>query len=80
MILTVIRRAESHGPDWLICEDEEGNKHTVDFLVDGALPRDTLASDLIGKRIKVDYLVPYQEIAAYPEIIIEEPADKATSE
>lgn len=54
----------------VICRDENGMQHVVDFFVDGALP-DTFQTcgDLIGKTIEVDYLQPHITIAANPRVL-----------
>lgn len=53
----------------LECFDENGKKHYVDFIVDGSLPENISAEDLIGKTIEVEYLTPYIEIACNCRIV-----------
>ena len=69
MRLTVKSKYPNSDSD-VICLDESGGQHVVDFLVDGALP-DTFrtGADLIGKTIEVDYLQPHITIAANPRIV-----------
>jgi len=58
--------------DYHECEDEEGNRHRVDLVVDGSLNELTegkegaayleVLASFCGKTVEVEYLLPYQEI------------------
>ncbi len=51
-------------PDTYICIDEEGYEHKVDIHVDGGLGKaGEDRKSLVGRKIQVEYLTPYLEIA-----------------
>ena len=72
MILTV-KKYEGPPLDYHVCEDEEGNRHFVDLIVNGDFrdQTDGLQGDsyieflhtLVGKMFEVDYLHPHLVLA-----------------
>lgn len=56
-VLEYVERENYH-----VCEDEEGNRHRVDIMVDGAFPG-KFPQDLIGRTIECERLSPYITIA-----------------
>ena len=51
-----------------ICVDCDGDKHRIDLMADGSF-ENLEPEELVGKRIQVEYLFAYVEIAMYPRIV-----------
>lgn len=68
MRLKVIRLLQDDKND-LVCEDENGERHNVDFFTGGEFPKNVEPASLIGRTIEVDYLYPYLEFASAPRVV-----------
>lgn len=68
MILTIEKRVELSDTDF-ICTDEKGEKHRVDLVTDGSLEFKDILDAYEGKRVNVDRLTPYIQIAHEIELV-----------